>query len=273
VPWLERWHGQNFGLTLEPARRNLVYMTMWIALFGTTWSMNILDKHHPGARTAFWRDACDKDLRNACRSLSSLLGTSCSAGSVDACNELGVLLMEKAGTPAARHEALRSFEHACEFGNDAACANAAIEQLFHESDAVASPDVLQHLATACAQKDGRACYLHGYAQETGRGVSGGPVAARVDYARGCDAGWAAACSAAGKLALRGLGGPVDPAQAAASFERACELSDAASCVQLALLYKNGAASPPAGVRPEDLLRRACDLGFAEACRALQSIAP
>jgi hypothetical protein len=204
--WLERWHGQNLGLALEPARRNFVYMAVWITLFATAYSMNILDKHHPGARSAFWRDACTKDLRNACRSLSTLLVTSCGAGSVDDCNELGVLLVEKAGTPAARREALRAFESACNLGNDAACANAAIEQLFHESDARISDALLQRLAGACAGSDGRACYLHGYARETGRAPPADPLAARSDYARGCEAGWTAACSAGGKLELRGANG-------------------------------------------------------------------
>ena len=270
-PWLERVRGQSFGLALDPARRNLVYMAVWITLFGTAYGMHILDKHHPGARTAFWQEACSRNLRNACRSLATLESSSCSRGSATNCNELGVLLMEKAQTEAAHRDAAAAFERACTLGLDAGCANTAIERLFHDDKGTLDDALLARLEQGCAANDGRACYLRAYALELGRAAAPDLPAALADYTSGCAAGWAAACAAAGKLALRGAAGAPDPARAAASFDAGCQAADAASCVQLALLYRNGTVPVPAGVVPEDLLRRACQLGMDEACRAVEAI--
>jgi TPR repeat protein len=269
--WLDRYAGAPFGVTLDAHRRNLLYMTAWIGIFAAAYSRGILDKHHPGARRAFWEQACANDLRNGCRGLSVLESDACSAGSAQSCDDLGVLLMEKAQTPAARAEAGRAFLRACDLGADAGCANFAIHQLFHDPNGTLPASLSERLDRGCASNDGRACYLEGFALEVGRGPARDPASALEHYLRGCAAHWTDACSAAGKLALRGDAGAPDPVGAAASFRSACDDAEPKSCVQLALLYKSGRVPAPAQPRPEDLLQRACDLGLADACRAIESI--
>jgi TPR repeat protein len=271
APWLERVRGQTLGLRLDPQRRNLAHMAVWIVLFTGAYSVNILDKHHPGARRSFWETACAQDLRNACRSLSTFDSTECDAGSAQRCDDLGVLLMEKARTPAAFAEAARVFDRACELGSQSGCANLAIHQLFHDPHGTLPPALVERLERLCAANDGRACYLQGFALEQGRGFPRDPLGALEHYTRACAARWKDGCSAAGKLALRGEAGPPDPVMAAASFTAACEQSDSRSCVQLAVLYRDGRVPTPPDLKPEGLLRRACDLGLQEACRAVEVI--
>jgi hypothetical protein len=278
---LDRWTGSSwpdrlaaeapFDQRLDAHRRNLLYMTAWILVFAAAYSRDILDKHHPGARRAFWEQACAQGLHNGCRGLSVLESDACSAGSAQSCDDLGVLLMEKAQTPVARAEAGRAFLRACDLGADAGCANFAIHQLFHNSQGILPASLSERLEQSCAANDGRACYLQGYALEVGRGPPRDPMAALEHYLRGCTARWTDACSAAGKLALRGDAGTPDPVSAAASFRSACEEAEPRSCIQLALLYRSGRVPTPPQVRPEDLLQRACDLGLADACRAIETI--
>jgi hypothetical protein len=75
---------------------------------------------HRGQWIPFWQRACQQDRASACRYLAQLHTTYCRAASGWACNELGILQVDKEMD---RPAAFASMERGCELGFQPACAN------------------------------------------------------------------------------------------------------------------------------------------------------
>ena len=164
TPW------SRLGLNWEPARANLAYMAVWVALFGVMASIGATDATHPGDKIPFWEQACADGRRNACENLVRIESTYCGDNSGWACNELGRLTME--GNP---ELALNYFSRACEARFAAGCFNL----LAPESVNRANPRPL----------DLRLLLREG-------GVNLMEMPEPDLYARACDHGWTFACEEA-----------------------------------------------------------------------------
>ncbi len=82
--------------------------------------------HHPGHRLPFWQRACEQNLHNGCRTLASIESTLCSRGSGWACNEQGVMLLERRKD--SPQVAVAAFQRACATGFAAGCQNALLAE-------------------------------------------------------------------------------------------------------------------------------------------------
>jgi hypothetical protein len=110
-------------LVREPARANLVYMTIWATFFGAMTAVGATDGVHRGDTVPFWEEACAEDRRNACERLLSIESTYCGDNSGWACNELGRHYAEGKLTTADAEAARRFFARACELRFEAGCVN------------------------------------------------------------------------------------------------------------------------------------------------------
>jgi hypothetical protein len=110
-------------LTREPARANLVYMTIWATFFGAMTAVGATDGIHRGDTVPFWEQACGEGRRNACERLLSIESTYCGDNSGWACNELGRHYAEGKLATADAEAARRFFARACELRFEAGCVN------------------------------------------------------------------------------------------------------------------------------------------------------
>lgn len=155
-----------------PRRRHLAYMSVWSTAFVAMSASGYLGDQHPGQWTPFWEQACAADRRDACLNLYFLHDGYCEEGSAWACNEIGILLVERYDN---RAWAAAAFARACRQQFAAACDNAA---------ALARAGSLRHDAPTVT--DYR-YILRG---------SKGPLRDREPaelYTRACDLGWSSGC--------------------------------------------------------------------------------
>jgi hypothetical protein len=171
-PVLKALDPSSWGRTWAPRGRHLAYMGVWAAGFTAMSASGHLGDDHPGQWTPFWEQACTADRRNACLNLYLLQEGDCTDGSPWACNEMGILLVERYDNPVRAAEA---FERACLVQFAAGCDNA---------EAVASDGGLRHDAPTALD------YRH--ILRGSKGPIEGADPARL-YARACELGWQNAC--------------------------------------------------------------------------------
>jgi hypothetical protein len=156
-----------------PRRRHVAYMGVYATAFAAMSASGYLGDKHPGQWTPFWEQACAANTPDACLNLYFLQEGYCADGSAWACNEVGVLLVERYDNPAV---AASAFSRACTLQFAAACENART---------LTTGGVLRRDVPTAA--DYR-FILQG---------SKGPlkdVPAEELYARACELGWSSACS-------------------------------------------------------------------------------
>lgn len=159
-------------LNWEPARANLAYMAVWVAVFGVMASVGATDATHRGDMVPFWEQACADGRRNACERLVRIESTYCGDNSGWACNELGRHYVEGKITAADSELALGFFSRACELRFQAGCVNV----LAPEKLSRANPRVLD---------------LRLLLREGGTNLMEMPELEL--YARACDHHWTFAC--------------------------------------------------------------------------------
>lgn len=108
----------RLGRAWTPARRNLVYVSIWAAAFLAMSGVGAVGDSPPGQSLPFWRQACAEGNARGCRYVALMTRVYCDNGSGWACNESGIRLAE-AGRPAAS-----AFTRGCDLGFPPACANA-----------------------------------------------------------------------------------------------------------------------------------------------------
>ncbi len=274
VPFIDRWAKSGVAAqftqwesALQPRRANYIYMGGWAALFLTMLARGQVDAPHPGASIAFWKQAYADGKPNAGKKLMKVVGSQADQGLGPAANELGVIYMEGKIVEQNRAAAGHYFAVACQAGNADGCANLATQFLFLR-EAKSDKDVaraLKRLERECGETaDGRACYLIGFAYESGRGRPRDEARALQLYASGCEQGNVDACKGLARTACSGSGGAIDLEAAVATLETSCAAGDAESCTYLAYawLAKRDEAKARAW------LEKACALGSSAACEAL-----
>ena len=123
-------------------------------------------------------------------------------------------------------------------------------------------DAARLFARACDDGLPAACTALGFAHYTARGAAWEVDRARALYQRGCELGDPWGCANLGELELLGVGAAPDAAAARAHFTAACTDEVAPGCAQLAALDE-AAGADRAAVRERYL--RACDGGDALGC--------
>ena len=108
------------GRSLAPRRRNLAYMSIWVAAFAIMSAAQGVGDTHRGQWMPFWQEACNDDRPYACSYLVAMQSTYCDAGSGWACNEFGILQTELEVDGPGPVESLQA---GCDLGFLAACVN------------------------------------------------------------------------------------------------------------------------------------------------------
>jgi hypothetical protein len=98
-------------------RPNVLYTSLWIAVFVAMTAVRALGDEHPGQYLPFWYDACRAGNVRACTYVVRQTVVHCRNGSGWACNEVG-LVRQRRGEPA-----VADFQRACELGFPAGCDN------------------------------------------------------------------------------------------------------------------------------------------------------
>jgi TPR repeat protein len=241
----------------------------WSALFLLMLARGQVDAPHPGASIAFWKQAYADGKPNADKKLIKVVGSRADQGLGPAANEFGVIYMEGKIVEQNRAAAGHYFAVACKAGNSDGCANLATQFLFLR-EARSDKDVtraLTRLERDCDEgTDGRACYLMGFAYETGRGRPLDLTRARQLYRVGCERGVLDACKGLARTSCTGSlvnGASADLDTAVATLEASCASGDAESGLCLAYISLARGDEPKA----REWLQKACNLGSTAACGA------
>jgi hypothetical protein len=116
------------GRSLIPRQRNLVYISVWAAVFIALSATQGVGDSHPGQWLPFWRQACMDGRAYACPYLADLDTTFCERRSGWACNEAGLMdiALSRSGEDLRRLDPAKAAEplsRGCELGFSTACAN------------------------------------------------------------------------------------------------------------------------------------------------------
>jgi TPR repeat protein len=180
----------------DPRRANLVHMGCWTAVFGTMLATGYVESPHPGASIGFWKKAYEEGKPLGERNYKKMLLTEAAKDSGPAYNQLGILYLHGELLPENHASAANCFRRACELGDFDGCDNLARQFLFMGE--AASDDAvelgLSRIESQCASGiDAQACFLLGFAYESGRGRPRDPVRAAQLYQQACEKGYEPAC--------------------------------------------------------------------------------
>jgi hypothetical protein len=114
---LARFDPVRLGAALSLRQRNIVYTSLWAAVFIVLSTTQSVGDTHPGQYLPFWQKACERGSERACSYAANLTAVYCNTGSGWACNEVGILRVARNQSPAA------DFKRACELGFAAGCQN------------------------------------------------------------------------------------------------------------------------------------------------------
>ena len=300
TPLLDRWAAQGLAGkfsrwegTVGPHKMNLAYMGGWMALFLTMLATGFIEAPHPGATIAFWEKAAEQNRPRAVRNLRVLLYqfeqrdlndpailVAAGNGSLSREQQLGILCNQVAFiyaqgkfVPANPAKAAYYYEKAAQFGNTEAGINLAIEY-FNSNVGGAPVDIGRDLTmleqSGAMMTNGRACYVVGYAYDTGRGWPLDKVRARQFYEKSAALGEPLAWKNLARMQLAGEGGPPDHAAAAVWLQKAADAQDGMSYLYLARMYHNGDGVPRDEQKAKALLQKAADLGVEPARQLLEA---
>jgi hypothetical protein len=118
---IQRIDPSNLVHSLVGRRRNLAYMAVWTIVFTIVSAAQGVGDFHRGQYLPFWEEACRNNRRWACSYLSQLEANFCQIGSGWACNELGILKLER--EPDSSAAGKTALESGCRLGFDQACYN------------------------------------------------------------------------------------------------------------------------------------------------------
>lgn len=122
------------------------------------------------------------------------------------------------------------------------------------------------LQSACDAGQAAACSAAGQRHETGDGVVRDARRAAALYRRACDLGSASGCTRLGILHNAGQGVEKDVAAAAELYEKGCSGGDGPGCNNLGTMYEFGVIGfEPDAARAAAYYRRACELTDAAGC--------
>ena len=273
---------------------------------------------------AVYLAACDKKDADACALLASmyedgkgvttdtgkavaLYTHACEAGSGMGCTGLGVLTAMGQGVPVDTARALQLFDKACSAGDPIGCLRAGrayqrglgTEPNADKAGAIWSR-LVNELPARCSGGDARACDVVGVVKHQGLAPGTSPdFEAAASILRGCQLGYARACSESAALAAmkpnssdmtrklvveacdggddlgcallgKALIGSNEIEHALTVYERACAGGGESGCSDLAGFYDAGGPVPQDQARATTLFKKACDGGSFRGCLGLGS---
>ena len=241
---------------LDPARRNFVYMGLWIALFAWMAGTGFVGDRFPGRARAFWAQACAEGRHNACRNLAAIHSDNCDDGRPADCAALAAALLEGRLPSSDPLQSVRVLARGCDLGRMASCADLA---------RALGPQQRLALESTCTGRAAGSCYILGSNALFGRGVAADRSAAFGYFRRACELDHAGGCNLVAEMYRYGVGTAQDPERALAAHERACSEAFAPSCSALAAMLERGEGALRNERRARAMLRRACLLGLKTAC--------
>ncbi|MGH7502004.1 MAG: hypothetical protein ACREL7_09625 [Longimicrobiales bacterium] len=125
----------QLGSSLTPARRHVVWTSVWAGAFLVLTAARGVGDRHRGQALPFWQEACQAGSDRACKYTESMVLIYCNNGSGWACNEWGVIQRD------ADRSAGNAFTRACEMGFQPACDNAGRSSAGGEPPVRASPQL------------------------------------------------------------------------------------------------------------------------------------
>ena len=189
---LAKMRAATFGLTGTAAKRNFVYMSVWIVLFAGMHFSSFTGRAHEGGQPAFWQDACKKQLPNGCKRLARMYEISCLRGNAKECNLAGQLYGEGKVVEQTDGKSAMAFGRSCVLGWQPGCVNAAIQYIVY--DIPHHGDILiEKITNTCDKGHGQSCYLLGMAHRRGKGIEKDVAAANALFTKSCGLGYARAC--------------------------------------------------------------------------------
>lgn len=208
----------------------------------------------------------EKDLPRA----RAALEKGCTAGSRNACYQLGMTLRDNEPLDEARGVAL--LDKACTLGEGEACRS--LGQSYERGEAGLTRDYAKaksYYDRGCDElKSGTSCALVGIAYEEGRGVPAkDPAKANEYYDRSCKYGYLRGCYFLAMNLQDGLGVTADVPRAVTLYTKACEGDELDACDRLAKLYAAGKAGSPQQALA--LFKKNCDAGRAPACNSVGTL--
>jgi hypothetical protein len=130
----------------------------------------------------------------------------------------------------------------------------------------------QRAATACEDKNAKACTIAGDQARTGHGTPASPERAVSFYNAACQLA-ASRCFDLATSAAQGYGRKADPAIARELYGRACDAGAADACSNLGEMMNRGLGGRRDAATAIELFQRACEGGSETGCKNVETFGP
>lgn len=267
VPWIDTM-ARRIRPVAEPgkrrysdisARANRIHMFAWVLVFGVMLGTGFVGRGHPGNSSEFWKDACDRNLRNGCITLYDVSRNNCRDGASGACMAAAALAKSNPLVADPLEEG-KLVSRACDLGRADAC------DAFREYVANGGRLVLDQ---SCESGDAVSCLISGMVSMFGISTPVDAPAALASWDKACEGRNARACGYLGEAYLLGRNVSENPETAAAYLQTACMLDNQPACTTLGLMYRRGHGVSTDAVKAAQLLETACQSGWQPACENLR----
>lgn len=169
-----------------------------------------------------------------------LLDKSCTAGSSDACEKLGLVYEEGKGVSKDYSQALALYSKACDAGNADGCNG--LGTMYDVGRGVAKDDAnaVALYTKACDAGSAEGCTDLGTMNLAGRGVDKQdyPTAIKL-FSKACDAGSGNGCFYLGSMYSNGYGVGTDDSMALSLDVRACNAGSSCGCYMVGFYFRRG----------------------------------
>lgn len=117
----KRFNGVFTNLNLSTYNINFIFMSVWLVIFIAWYASGHVGRTHPGNQSIFWAQACNEDLRKACKVQHDFTLTECDKGNAYACAKLGDIYKFAKGVTKDDVKAYKYVSLACDMGLRKAC--------------------------------------------------------------------------------------------------------------------------------------------------------
>ena len=196
--------------------------------------------------------------------------SSCEAGSVESCANLGWMYQDGRGTDQDLKAAYRLARLGCDEGLAFACNNLGV---MYDNALGVSQDYGKAVALyqqGCDGGNARGCTNLGFMYDKALGVAQDYEKAVALYRQGCDGGAAGGCSNLGFMYREELGVARDFEKALALFTKGCEGGNGRGCTLLAWTFEKALGADQDLKKAETLYIQACEMGDEWACEKLET---
>lgn len=153
----------------------------------------------------------------------------CESGDMEACNLVGVALLEGDGVPQDGKAGVGFLDRSCSGKSAAGCFNRGVVNLEGEHEPNDDKKALGFFEHACALNHAKGCLQAGFMHSTGKGTDVDGKVALTHFEKGCTLGDTTSCRNTGILLAQGKVVPKNTSRAATYFGKACKAGDEESC--------------------------------------------